>query len=345
MTGGLHFGDRYLLLDRLDCSQGPETWRATDELLDRGAAVKIFWPEWCGTDAMIPRVQARLPRVMGLAHRGIASTYDHGEARVMVDHDTWVPEWSQDGVPVMYVVTELVAGLSLADMLARRGRLAAEETLELSAQAARALHAAHQRGVIHENVRPGNVLVTAQGQVKVTDFAAPSRTAHYLAPELARGQDPSPRSDVYALGVVVYQCLTGHPPFESDNCVLVATAHLNQEPPSLPATIDPDIVAVVAVAMEKDPEYRFQSAEAFAKALEKLLARDPSALDDIPPKPANRCSGRHDAPPANPMMSPPGSTVRGAPDVTSATDQAAPPRQRALLRRRLRTWLARQFWS
>ncbi len=198
---------------------------------------------------------------------------------------------------------ELVPGEALSTILTRDGAMATPRTLSIVAQSARALHAAHVRGVVHRDVKPANLMVTPEGRVKVTDFgiARPvdhepltmtgqvMGTAHYLAPELARGHDATPLSDVYALGVVAYECLAGHRPFEGDNQVLVATAHLSQEPPPLPATLPRDVVAVIGAAMAKDPTERIGSAEQFAIALERLASNDPRALEGIrvPGRPAS----------------------------------------------------------
>src|SRR5204863_5615973 len=171
-------------------------------------------------------------------HPGVASVYDYGETTV-------------ENRSLAYLVMELVPGEALSSILAREGALGTDRTLDLVAQAARALHAAHEHGVIHRDVKPANLMVTPDGRVKVTDFgiARPDDhepltatgqvmgTAHYLAPELARGEPASPLSDVYALGVVMYECLAGWRPFDGVNQVAVATAHLQQEPPPLPGTV------------------------------------------------------------------------------------------------------------
>jgi eukaryotic-like serine/threonine-protein kinase len=267
---GSRFGDRYLLVELLGGNSRAQVWRATDEVLDRRVAVKVLRSSWCGTDALIPAVAARVPIGIGLSHSGIAATYDFGETRTSVARDRHMPAWERDGEPVAYLVTELVPGEALSSMLAREGPLGVVDTSDLVAQAARSLHVAHRSGVIHENVHPGNLMVTPQGRVKVTDFAVPSQTALYLAPELATGEVPSPRSDVYALGVVTYECLTGHPPFHGDNQVAVALAHLNQQPPPLPDTIPDRVRALVDTTLQKDPHRRVLDAETFAATLEQL---------------------------------------------------------------------------
>ena len=270
VAAGSRFGDRYVLMEMLGADSRAEVWRAIDEVLDRLAAVKILRSSWCGTDPLIPAVAARVPVVIGLSHSGIAVTYEYGETRTSVHRDNLMLAGERGSELVAYLVTELVPGEALSSILAREGPLGVDDTLGLVAQAARALHAAHQSGVTHENVRPGNLMVTPQGRVKVTDFAVPSQTAYYLAPELAKGEAPSLLSDVYALGVVTYECLTGHPPFDGDNQVAVALAHLNQQPPPLPDTIPSRVRTLVDTTLEKDPHLRIHDAETFAATLEEL---------------------------------------------------------------------------
>jgi serine/threonine protein kinase len=208
------------------------------------------------------------------------------------DHGPHEPDWTS-GDDVAYLVMELVPGKPLSAILAESGPLQSVRTLELVAQAARALHAAHQRGVVHRDVKPANLMVTPEGRVKVTDFgiARPQDhepltatgqvmgTAHYLAPELARGHLATALSDVYALGVVAYECVAGHRPFEGDNQVAVATAHLSETPPPLPDLLPPDVRRVIMTAMQKEPGHRFTTADAFAEVLDlvrfRLLADDP----------------------------------------------------------------------
>jgi serine/threonine-protein kinase len=266
--------ERYLLLRRLAFGGMGEVWEGSDVVLDRAVAVKILRAELADDDAFRRRFRAEARTAGRVPHPGIAAVYDYGETLV-------------DGKGLAYLVMELVPGEALSAILAREGALGTDRTLDVVAQAARALHAAHERGVIHRDVKPANLMVTPDGRVKVTDFgiARPDDhepltatgqvmgTAHYLAPELARGRAASPASDIYALGVVMYECLAGRRPFEGDDQIGVATAHLAEEPPPLPATIAPEVRALVSAAMEKDPQRRIRDTDAFASAAEGLRLR------------------------------------------------------------------------
>jgi tRNA A-37 threonylcarbamoyl transferase component Bud32 len=266
--------ERYLLLRRLAFGGMGEVWEGTDVVLDRPVAVKILRAELADDDAFRRRFRAEARTAGRVPHPGIAAVFDYGETVVA-------------GKGLAYLVMELVPGEALSAILSREGALGTDRSLDLVAQAARALHAAHERGVIHRDVKPANLMVTPDGRVKVTDFgiARPDDhepltatgqvmgTAHYLAPELARGRAATPASDIYALGVVMYECLAGRRPFEGDDQIGVATAHLSEEPPPLPATLSPDVRALVAAAMEKDPARRISSAEALAAAAEALRLR------------------------------------------------------------------------
>jgi hypothetical protein len=285
---GTRLDGRYRLTDRLAYGGMGEVWRGMDDVLSRSVAVKILRAELAEDEAFRRRFRAEARTTGGLPHNGIAAVYDYGETTVgMAGQSPAPPEEAAGADPIAYLVMELVPGEALSTILSRDGALGTDRTLDVVAQAARALHAAHLRGVIHRDIKPANLMVTPEGRVKVTDFgiARPRDhepltatgqvmgTAHYLAPELAKGEDASTLSDVYALGVVAYECLAGHRPFEGDNQVAVALAHLNEQPPPLPGTIAPEVRSIVAAAMDKDPSRRMPSADAFGAALEALRHR------------------------------------------------------------------------
>jgi eukaryotic-like serine/threonine-protein kinase len=288
---------RYLLVRRLAFGGMGEVWEGVDSVLDRPVAVKILRAELADDDAFRRRFRAEARTASRVPHPGIASVYDYGETAV-------------EGRSLAYLVMELVPGEALSAILGREGALGTDRTLDVVAQAARALHAAHEHGVVHRDVKPANLLVTPDGRVKVTDFgiARPDDhepltatgqvmgTAHYLAPELARGRAATPASDIYALGVVAYECLAGRRPFEGDDQIGVATAHLSEEPPPLPETLAPDVRALVAAAMEKDPQRRIGGADVLAAAAEALVLRLHGTGPGTNGMPANGTGGLRAAP-------------------------------------------------
>jgi eukaryotic-like serine/threonine-protein kinase len=264
-------GDRYALTTRIAVGGMGEVWEATDTLLGRQVAVKILRADLVDSPVFLERFRAEARHTAALAHRGIASIFDYGE-----DH--------QDGQCVAYLVMELVAGQPLSKVIADRGALPVDMVLSLLAQTAEALHAAHSMGVIHRDVKPGNVLLLDDGTIKVTDFgisrAANSvaltevgqviGTARYIAPEQATGGEATPASDIYSLGVVGYEMLAGHPPFTADNAGALAMAHVHQSPAPLEPTVPADVRALIGEALAKDPADRPGDAHAFAVKLRRL---------------------------------------------------------------------------
>lgn len=261
-------GGRYRLEQRIARGGMGEVWRATDEVLGRAVAVKVLRPEYADEEIFLERFRAEARNTAALVHTGIAQVYDFGQARA-------------GGAYVPFIVMELVPGEPLSEIIERDGALELDRALDLVAQTARALQAAHDGGVIHRDVKPANLLVTPSWAVKVTDFgiaragdALPLTrsgtvmgTAHYLAPEMVSTRGAaSPSSDVYALGVVLYECLAGRRPFVGDNPLSVAMAHLNEEPPPIQG-LPESVRALLACVLSKDPANRPENASELARRL------------------------------------------------------------------------------
>ncbi|MET0764988.1 MAG: protein kinase [Blastococcus sp.] len=264
-------GDRYKLLVPLASGGMGRVWRARDTLLERPVAVKVLRSEFTGDATFRARFRAEAQHTAALHHPNIASVFDYGEIE-------------EDGECLAYLVMELVEGENLSDLLEREGRLSPARTLDVLRQASSALAAAHAAGVVHRDVKPGNVLVGTDGVVKITDFgiawSASSvpltgtgqvvGTAHYLSPEQAAGGKATPASDVYALGTVAYECLTGRRAFDGENSVQVALKQIREEPRPLPPDVPAGIRQLVERAMAKDPAVRLPDGAALRAAVDTV---------------------------------------------------------------------------
>jgi hypothetical protein len=272
-------GYRYELLELLATGGMGQVWRARDTVLHRLVAVKVLRSEFTGDDTFLARFRAEAQHTAVLTHRNIATLYDYGEAPA-----------GEAGEHLAYLVMELVDGEPLSALLAREGRLDVARTLDVLRQTAAALGAAHAAGVVHRDVKPGNVLVGADGVVKITDFgiawSASSvpltltgqvvGTAHYLSPEQAAGEKAGPASDVYALGMIAYECLAGRRAFDGENAVQIALRQLRDTPDPLPADVPDAVRSLVDRALLKDPAVRFPDGAAFGAAVDDVLAgREP----------------------------------------------------------------------
>lgn len=266
---GEMLGDRYRLDDRIAAGGMGQVWRATDTVLGRPVAVKTLLAGYAGDAGFRSRFQHEARAMASLRHGGIAPVYDFGE--------------TEEGA---YLVMARVDGLPLNQWIAEQGPLTADETMSIVAHGARALAAAHAAGIVHRDVKPGNLIIEPDGNVVLVDFGV-ARSAHsvtltgakevvgtalYIAPEQVSKQTIGPAADLYALGAVAYHCLAGRPPFLGDNPLAVAIQHLDQEPPPLPASVPEPVRELVATAMAKDPAQRFASAVAMAEAAEAVSA-------------------------------------------------------------------------
>ena len=274
LTPGLVLSDRYRLSRCIAVGGMGEVWAADDIRLARTVAIKILRPELTGDPEFVDRFRTEARITAALNHPGIAAVYDYGEVGAGGD-----PRGH-----TAYLVMELIAGESLSAVLARMGRLSTGRTLDVLDQTGRALQVAHARSLVHRDIKPGNLLITPGGQVKITDFGiaklahqAPVTrtglvmgTAQYISPEQATGHPAVPASDIYSLGVVAYECLAGRLPFPGENAVAMAMSHVRDTPGPLPADVPPPVAALVMHMLAKDPTARFPNGAALARAVGQL---------------------------------------------------------------------------
>jgi serine/threonine-protein kinase len=265
---GQLYGDRYRLQLRIAIGGMGEVWQAEDELILRQVAIKILKEEYLGDPMFLERFRTEAKSAALVEHEGIANIFDYGEDSGSA-----------------YLVMELVPGESLSRLLEREKKLSEEKVLDIIAQTSRALGAAHSRGLVHRDIKPGNLLITPDGKVKITDFGIARvgdqvpltktgqvmGTVQYLAPEQATGKTSTPATDLYSLGVVAYEALAGKRPFTGENQMAIAMAHINEMPPALPETIDPRVQNLVLSCLAKKPSQRPESATSLAIRAEALL--------------------------------------------------------------------------
>ena len=279
--------DRYRVLRRIGSGGMADVWLAEDTHLQRQVALKVLHHRFAQDREFVERFRREAEAAAGLQHPNVVSVFDRGEV---------------DGT--YYIAMEYVEGRSLKDLI--DAGLSPDDAIRLVRQVLEAARFAHRRGVIHRDLKPHNVIVDAEGNAKVADFGIARAgvseitqtgsvmgTAHYLSPEQAQGLEVTARSDLYSIGVILYEALTGRVPFEGDSAVAVALKQVSQtpqRPSALNADVSPALDAVVMRALEKDPARRFQDADAFIAALD-AARRDPESplrgtAEFAPPPPA-----------------------------------------------------------
>lgn len=276
---GRTFNNRYKLTERVGLGGMAEVYRAEDNVLGRTVAVKVMLPQYAADPTFTKRFRQEAASAANLQSPYIVSIYD----------------WGLDG-ETYYIVMEFLRGTDLKTAIKERGAINQRKAAEIGSQVAQALSVAHAGGIIHRDIKPQNIMIQPDGNIKVMDFgiaragdaglsqtATVLGTAHYVSPEQAQGKELTGASDIYSLGVVLYEATTGKLPFDGQDAVSVAVKQVN-ELPAPPSTINPNIdpalEAIIMKAMEKDPERRFKDASEMRHILNNYLAGRPVNLGD-----------------------------------------------------------------
>jgi serine/threonine protein kinase len=267
LAAGHLLGNRYRLDERIATGGMGDVWKGTDVVLGRVIAVKVLRAAMLTDPEFAARFYGEARMMAAFRHPGVVEVYDYAGAH------------EDDEEQVAYLVMAYVEGEPLSARV-KQGPMSVTETMSIVAQAADALHAAHEAGTVHRDVKPGNLIVKPTGAVVLVDFGVARSaqvtsvtaanaivgTALYMAPEQVAKGNVSPATDIYALGAVAYHCIAGRPPFDGDNALQVALRHLEDEADPLPDHVPPPVRELIARAMAKQPSDRFETAAAFAEA-------------------------------------------------------------------------------
>ncbi|MEV7625579.1 serine/threonine-protein kinase [Actinoplanes sp. NPDC089786] len=260
--------NRYRLDERIATGGMGDVWKGTDVVLGRTIAVKVLRDNMMSDPEFAARFYGEARMMAAFRHPGVVEVFDYASSTGDGDNQC------------AYLVMAYVEGEPLSSRLKEQGRLDVTETMSIVSQAADALHAAHQNGTVHRDVKPGNLMIRPTGAVILVDFGVARSnavtsvtgvnsivgTALYMAPEQVAKGKVTPATDIYALGAVAYHCIAGRPPFDGDNALQVALMHLEDEPAPLPDEVPPAVRELISRAMAKHPDDRFHSAAEFAEA-------------------------------------------------------------------------------
>lgn len=276
---GKTYGGRYKVLGRVGAGGMAEVYRARDELLGRDVALKLLSERFSRDRAFVERFRREAQSAANLNHPNIVSLYDYGS----------------ENDEAYFIVMEFIDGRSVAEILRAEGPLLSERAAEITADVAKALGRAHDAGIVHRDIKPGNIMLSSTGQTKVTDFGIARAiggdeaqtmtqtgmvigTAAYLSPEQAQGDAVDARSDLYSLGVVLYEMLTGRAPFSGDTPLSIAYKHVREQPQP-PSRVNPDVPAaldaIVLKALSKNRDNRYATAQQMQADLERFLSGQP----------------------------------------------------------------------
>lgn len=282
---GMFISDRYEIIDIVGSGGMADVYKAKDDRLNRFVAIKVLKPEYSSDKSFVNKFRGEAQSAAGLSHPNIVNVYDVGD----------------DG-GLYYIVMELVEGITLKRFIERKGKLEVKEAVGIAIQIAQGMEAAHDNHIIHRDIKPQNIIISRDGKVKVTDFgiakASNSNTitsnamgsVHYLSPEQARGGYSDEKSDIYSLGVTLYEMLSGKVPFAGDNTVSVAMLHIQGEAKplrELEENIPLSVDKIVQKCMQKKPERRYHSASDLIVDLKRALSNPNGDFVQIPSFVAN----------------------------------------------------------
>ena len=266
---GMFLGDRYEILEKIGSGGMSEVYRARDHRLNRDVAIKVLKQEFNSDRSFIGKFRTEAHAAACLSHPNIVHVFDVG-----------------DEEDIHYIVMELVEGITLKTYISRKGKLEIRETIGIAMQVAQGIEAAHEQHIVHRDIKPQNIIISRDGKVKVTDFgiakAATNETitsstmgsVHYISPEQARGGYCDERSDIYSLGITIYEMLTGQVPFEGDSAVSVALLHIQGEmvsPRKYEPMIPVSLEKIVLKCTQKKPEMRYRTVTELIENLKRAL--------------------------------------------------------------------------